>query len=365
MSSQWAKLIFGGLAAVATWKSLGPQRQHQVVSFLDQVAAGAEQARLAREHQQQAALLPTLPPASPIPAASPVPMLSMEQFLPERYFKPLPPVKALPAYAYSLPEVEPDAQWREVILPPVVVLVLGKRGSGKSALAYRLLELFRNQLSPYVVGVPAQAKHLLPDWVGIVPTLEELPNRCIALIDEAYLAYHSRQSLAQASTAMSQVLNLSRQREQTLIFVAQEARQVDKNIASTASVMVFKELGMLQPEFERPELRKLVGEAKEAFAGKMGDKSKWAYAYSPDANFLGLLESRLPSFWKPSLSRLFATDQPPANLRAAKGLTAQEKAQLARDLREQGLSYNQIAHRLGVSKSTVVNYLKGYPYRRK
>jgi DNA-binding CsgD family transcriptional regulator len=250
-----------------------------------------------------------------------------------------------------------------VILPPAVVLVLGKRGSGKSALAYRLLELFRLQLSPYVVGVPAQAKQLLPDWVGIAPTLEELPNRCIALIDEAYLAYHSRQSLAQASTSMSQVLNLSRQREQTLLFVAQEARQVDKNIASTASVLVFKELGMLQPEFERPELRKLVGEAKEALAGKMGDKCKWAYAYSPDANFLGLLESRLPSFWKPSLSRLFAADQPPANLRAAKALTIQEKVQMAHEWQRQGLSYNQIAQRLGVSKSTVANYLKGYPYR--
>jgi hypothetical protein len=91
--------------------------------------------------------------------------------------------------------VEPDARWREVIVPPAVVLVLGKRGSGKSALAYRLLELFRYQLTPYIVGAPAKARQLLPDWIGLAPALEELPNKSMVLIDEAYLAYHARESL--------------------------------------------------------------------------------------------------------------------------------------------------------------------------
>ena len=72
--------------------------------------------------------------------------------------------------------------------------------------------------------------------------------------------------MAQESAAMSQQLNLSRQRNQTLIFVSQEARQLDRNIASSASVVVIKEMGMLQPEFDRPELRKLVTEATEALA---------------------------------------------------------------------------------------------------
>lgn len=33
-------------------------------------------------------------------------------------------------------------------------------------------------------------------------------------------------------------------------------------------------------------------------------------------------------------------------------------------MREQGASYQQIADALGVTRGTVVNYLKGYPYRR-
>ncbi len=68
---------------------------------------------------------------------------------------------------------------------PAVVLILGKRGSGKSALAYPLLELFRYRVTPYVVGVPLRARKLLPDWIGIAPSLEDVPPNSMALVDEA------------------------------------------------------------------------------------------------------------------------------------------------------------------------------------
>ena len=117
---------------------------------------------------------------------------------------------------------------------------------------------------------------------------------------------------------MSQILNLSRQRNQTLIFVTQEARQVDRNIASSATVMVFKEMGMLQPEFERPELRKLVGQAQESFGSVRGDRRRWSYVYSPHADFVGLLENQLATFWKPRLSRLFVAQDQTSTQRPAK-----------------------------------------------
>ena len=85
-------------------------------------------------------------------------------------------------------------------------------------------------------------------------TLEDVPPKSIALVDEAYIPFHARSSMAAEAKAMSQALNLSRQREQTIIFISQEARQVDRNITSSASVVVFKDLGMLQLEFDRPEL---------------------------------------------------------------------------------------------------------------
>jgi hypothetical protein len=205
---------------------------------------------------------------------------------------------------------------------------------------------------------------MLPDWIGIAATLEDLPPKAIAVIDEAYLRYHARASMASQSKAMSKIVNLSRQREQTLIFVTQEVRQVDRNIASSASTVLLKEPGSLQLEFERPELRKLVGQAQDQFGIVRGDKRHWTYAHAPDADFAGMIENEMPTFWKPSLSTLFAGGEGTASPRQAKRPSSGERAARAKDLRDQGWSLGQIAKELGVSKASVVNYLRNYPYQR-
>ena len=260
---------------------------------------------------------------------------------------------------------EADVAWQSTIIHPSVVLILGKRGSGKSALGYRLLELFRYGLTPYVLGLPKQGQGLLPDWIGIAQDLDDIAPKSIVLVDEAYLRYHSRESLAARSREMSRILNLSRQREQTLIFVSQEARQIDKNIASSANVIVFKDLGMLQLEFDRPELNRIATQAKQAFEEVKGDRRRWSYVYSPDSDFLGLLENSLPSFWSNKLSHAFATGVEASATKLPKRLTLEERIQKAMELRRRDFSIGQIARMLGVSKGTVYNYLNDYPYKRR
>ena len=260
-------------------------------------------------------------------------------------------------------DVRKDSKWREVIVHPSVVLVLGKRGSGKSALGYRLLELFRYGLAAYVLGIPKQAQRLLPDWLGVSQTLEDVPQASIVLIDEAYLTYHSRESLKAQSREMSRIVNLSRQRNQTLIFVTQEARQIDKNVASQANVVVFKEPGMLQLKFDRPELNDITLEAKQAFSNLSGDKRKSAYVYSPDADFAGLIENLLPTFWSSKLSRAFATIEPASGYRSPTRMTKEGKVARAKELRQSGMSYRQIGSMLRVNESTAYNYVNDYPYR--
>lgn len=127
----------------------------------------------------------------------------------------------------TAPYPEPDARWREVLVHPCVEVILGSRGSGKTALGYRQLELLRDRGAPYAVGLPQRVRHHLPAWVGLADRVEDVPQGAIALVDEAYLSYHARRAMTARGQAIGDVVNLSRQRRQTLIFIVQEARQLD------------------------------------------------------------------------------------------------------------------------------------------
>ena len=260
------------------------------------------------------------------------------------------------------PPLPLDYKLLQVVPHPSVVLVVGKRGSGKSALAYRLLELFRYLADPYVLGVPGQGRRILPDWIGMADDLAGAPHGSVVVVDEAYLLYHSRRSLTGQNRNMSQIINLSRQRRQTLVFVTPEARQLDRNISSAANVLIFKVPGMFQPEFDRPELNKVAAQAKEAFRDIKGDKRGWSFVYSPDAEFAGLLENSLPSFWSHNLSRIFASGAGKGGVRPARKMTREERIEKAMELRRSGLSFKEIGRVLGVTKGTAYNYIKGYPY---
>ena len=258
-----------------------------------------------------------------------------------------------------------SAKWLGLIKHPCVILIIGNRGSGKSALSYKILEYLRWQGKMYVVGLPEKAGKILPDWIGSIPALEDAPPDSIILIDESYLALHARSSSSQHSREISNLINLSRQRGQTLIFVSQEARQIDMNVASSANIVVIKNPGILQMDFERVQFRKLLAEATRMFAAIDKDKNKWSYVYAPEANFAGMMENSLPIFWTPSLSKAYADAKPTTEVKTPTKTTRAERITRVRELRKQGFSLGEIAKMQGISKSTAKNYLDSYPYKKK
>jgi hypothetical protein len=258
-----------------------------------------------------------------------------------------------------------SVKWLRLIKHPCVILIIGNRGSGKSALSYKILEYMRWQGKIYVVGLPEKARKILPDWIGSIPALEDAPPDSIILIDESYLSLHARSSSSQHAREISNLINLSRQRGQTLIFVSQEARQIDKNIASSANAVIIKNPGILQIDFERVQFRKLLAEATKMFAAIDKDKNKWSYVYAPEVNFAGMMENSIPNFWTPSLSKAYADSKPTTKVRTPTKTTREDRITKVRDLRKQGFSLGEIAKIQGISKSTVKNYLDSYPYKKK
>ncbi len=75
MENPWGKIILGGLAAAATWNSLGAERQRKAIQILEATLVTVEQVAIALGQQrQQLALLP-VPELEPEPAPMP-PLLS-------------------------------------------------------------------------------------------------------------------------------------------------------------------------------------------------------------------------------------------------------------------------------------------------
>jgi len=256
---------------------------------------------------------------------------------------------------------------------PCVVLILGRRDSGKTATAFRIAEHKRSTLPPYVVG-PSSLRPLLLKGFGLIESLEDAPRNCLVIIDEAALVYGARDSMKETNKRLGEAINLSRQRSQTLMFLVQEARMIDVTIVSQVDVIIIKELGEISQEFERKELRRYTDAARFTFQPVTCDRRKWAWVFNDKTGFKGLLPVELPTYWSKRLSTGFAAgvrdtvykDAQPV-VRPAQKWTKEETEENVL-LLHGGMSMRGIEQVTGVPKSTVqdiVNRSRGRSPRKK
>jgi len=365
------KLLGGGALACWGWRTLDPGVQGRVKGFAcDAIDALAQYVDAQRT--QQAELERQVREAAALQALRPLEIGGPDQERREDHLtapggEDLLTREMIEAaiLEFEAARVALDKRWRRVIRPPSVIMISGGRGSGKSALGYWLLELLRFASSAYAVGVPESAEPKLPKWIGIVPTLDDLPRDCTALIDEAYLLHHARESSTAAHRRLSAAVNLSRQRNQTLIFVSQESGQLDRSIVRSVDVLVIRKPGSFQKEFERRELSELIGRARDEIAAAPGDAHRWAFVHAAATGFTGLLEVVLPSFWTDEISTLFAGAAETSPISPPANLSRQEKIRAAKQMYGPSCSYRDIATAFGVAPGTAFNWVNDYPYRRR
>jgi ABC-type phosphate transport system substrate-binding protein len=183
----------------------------------------------------------------------------------------------------------------------IIMLIIGKRGSGKTSLGMKLLEFFRYSgiRKCYVVGY---ASTKLPAWMKKVESIEKAPENAVVLIDEGAIGYFSRDSMKQANKMLSKIMTIARHKNLTVIIITQNSAMLDINVLRLADTLVFKEPSLLQSRFERKALKDMFEKVAPHFK-KLNEPKANFYVWDDD--FEGLLSYDLPAFWSDEISRSF------------------------------------------------------------
>lgn len=192
-------------------------------------------------------------------------------------------------------------------------IIAGGIGSGKSCLAYGMLEYIHTRYPNRKIGVfgfPEDKIKILPSW--ITPIYDnEFPDGSVVLVDEAYIQFHSRESMSERSKFIDLFSGLVRQKDIFGIFISQTFRKLDIGILSSAQLVLIKKPPLLQAKMDRSEIRQILLEALNYFteASKKGyDPHKCVYVISNEKDYIGfIINSNFPpTFWSENLSKPYS-----------------------------------------------------------
>jgi len=257
--------------------------------------------------------------------------------------------------------------WLDSLEMGKVILILGKRGSGKSAFALKLGEyLFAvHEVPVWLVGIPEEIAVHLPKWVSIAQDIDQVDLGAFIIVDESGLQYMAMRYQSDANTVMRRLLMVARHRKQSLVFICQVASDVDKAVVRQADCIVFKQPTLMQPKNDRPEVRDTAGRALKIFEALPRDE-RLRTAYVHDGDFVGVLQCDLPDYWREELSFAFANvplnDPATGQPETATVLNELDQAEVKRkalEMRRDGVSYKRIAGELGVGIKRIRNAVDG------
>lgn len=202
------------------------------------------------------------------------------------------------------------------VLPyPGVVLVMGARRKGKTGLAHEAANQFHSRRQiPAVVHLPhapeavrKKLQKLLPPWMKIVSRVSEWPKNAIVIYDEAAQSAHARRTQSGDAVQLDNLIGISGQRNQLIIFISHHSRKLDLNVVHEVDRILWKEPTYAHQMFEREELSDFTMRAYDFFQGIKGEKAKKKATLVVDFHNLHFLKcnNNLPPWWSDDLSCLF------------------------------------------------------------
>ncbi len=216
---------------------------------------------------------------------------------------------------------EPD-KWSAVVPKPTsraapCLLITGDVGTGKSGLAYWLLERFSQEygLLPVVVGFPRDRRELLPDNF-VIASIQEVKDisDAVIFIDEADLQLPFTDS--KFVPEVINFLNLPRHRQQILILAFHYPRLIRGTYLPSFSGFLLKRppyLLQFEGKKDSRELTTMMERAEERFSElPEDDVVSYTYVVAPRLRWQGMLKNSLCSFWNEELSRAWSGAGSPA-----------------------------------------------------
>jgi hypothetical protein len=180
-----------------------------------------------------------------------------------------------------------------------VGIILGARGTGKSAIGIRLLENFavKTNKKIYALGFKEET---LPEWIKVIYNIEEIENDSVLLIDEGGIEFSSRKTMSGANKLLSEILLISRHKDLSVLFITQNSSNLEINAIRQADYLLLKPSSLLQKDFERKKIKTIYDHAQEMF-DQLKEKTGLTYIYA--ANYQGFVSNSLPSFWSEGISK--------------------------------------------------------------
>jgi hypothetical protein len=218
----------------------------------------------------------------------------------------------------------PQSKWDKVIVPNSSYLIVGDVGTGKSGLAYWLLERYSEKyhLQPATVGLPATKRSLLPENVAVLDSPEALTARenVIAFIDEADIQLSIEDTKVREKVI--NFLTLPRQRKQILLLCFHFPRLVMGRYLPFFSAFLIKRPPYLiefASKSKGDALYQMMMKAEERFAELV--PPDWqpdelhsqpeavlssTYVVAPRLRWQGILTNPTCSYWTQELSEVWA-----------------------------------------------------------
>ncbi|MFA4887056.1 MAG: zonular occludens toxin domain-containing protein [Candidatus Nanoarchaeia archaeon] len=119
-------------------------------------------------------------------------------------------------------------------------IILGARGTGKSALGLKLLENIHAQTERKVYTMGFKNTDL-PAWITNITAIEEVDNGAVLLADESGIQFSSRESMSNVNKLLSNLLLIARHKDLSLLFITQNCLPLNEKILTPRGIKTLKE----------------------------------------------------------------------------------------------------------------------------